>query len=99
MNRIEHLLTCAAEESNEVGQRACKAGRFGLSEVQPGQTLDNWERIVEEFHDLFSVLIILAMDSGHDLNDLYVSANKVHRKRERIVKYMDLAVESGALQL
>ena len=56
MNRLEHLLTIGAEECAEVAQRISKALRFGLEEVQPGQLLDNAERIREEFTDLCATL-------------------------------------------
>ena len=55
MNTIEHLLTCLAEECDEVGQRVMKALRFGLDEIQPGQDFTNAERIVLELHDLASM--------------------------------------------
>ncbi len=99
MNRIEHILSCVAEESNEVGQRACKASRFGLQEVQPGQAvpMDNWQRMVDEFHDLYSVLIMLAEDSGRDRSDLAPNASIIAAKRARVEKFMNLAIESGAL--
>ena len=55
MVRREHLLTCLAEECTEVGQRVTKALRFGLAEVQAGQTLTNRQRIAEEYRDLVAV--------------------------------------------
>ena len=48
MNRNEHLLWILAEECAEVAQRASKAARFGLEEVQPGQPLSNSRRILQE---------------------------------------------------
>lgn len=56
MNRAQYLLTCTSEECDEVGQRASKAVRFGLSEIQSGQDLTNAQRIVYEFNDLFAVM-------------------------------------------
>lgn len=64
MTRTEHLLTCVAEECLEVAQRATKALRFGLSEVQPGQPLNNAQRIAEELIDLFAVLRMLEAEDG-----------------------------------
>ena len=97
MDRIEHILSCVSEESHEVGQRACKAARFGLDEVQPAQSLNNWERIVGEFHDLYSVLIMLAEDSGRDRNDLAPTASIVGEKRAKVERFMLLAASTGAL--
>lgn len=41
-------LLILAEESLEVAHRVIKALRFGLQEVQPGQSMNNMERISEE---------------------------------------------------
>lgn len=53
------LLTVLAEEANEVGQRVCKALRFGLREIQPGQPHDNAFRIGLEIGDLLEVVNFL----------------------------------------
>ena len=45
MTREEHLLTIVAEECNEVAQRATKALRFSLEEIEPGQEFSNRERL------------------------------------------------------
>lgn len=52
MTRNEHLLKCLEEEGCELAHRVSKAMRFGLNEVQPGQSLTNAERIEEEFLDV-----------------------------------------------
>lgn len=97
MNRSEHLLTCLSEECNEVGQRVSKALRFGLTEVQRGQPLNNAERIVDELNDLFAVIAILIEEgilpdfldgSGEALTDA---------KRAKINRYMEIARSTGAL--
>jgi hypothetical protein len=64
MNRKEHLLAIVAEECNEVGQRAHKAMRFGINEVQDGQNLDNAARLIYEFNDLVGVMRMLH-NEGH----------------------------------
>lgn len=56
---VRELLDCLTEEIHEVGQRICKANRFGLAEVQPGQDLTNEERIVYELADLVAVVEML----------------------------------------
>ncbi len=98
MNRLEHILTCVAEESNEVGQRACKAGRFGLDEVQPGHSADNWERMIHEFHDLFGVLMMLSHEVERPWQDLIPAPHIIDAKVKRVEKYMAYAAEQGALQ-
>ena len=59
MNKNEYLLTCLAEECAEVAQRVSKALRFGVTEVQQGQPLNNAERIMGEINDLIAVVEIL----------------------------------------
>lgn len=61
MTRIEHLLTIVAEEATEIAQRATKALRFTLDEVQPGQDKDNRARLWHEVCDLVAVLELLGM--------------------------------------
>lgn len=56
MNRTEHLLWILSEECAEVAQRASKAARFGLEEIQPGHPLTNAERIAQELHDLMGAV-------------------------------------------
>lgn len=67
MNRTEYLLTVVAEECAEVAQRAAKAARFGLDQIQvdPHENPDgltNRERIVGEYNDLIGTLQMLGLD-------------------------------------
>lgn len=94
MNTGEHILACLAEECDEVGQRAMKALRFGLHEVQEGQTLNNAERIALELTDLLGVVQIL--ESRGDIK-VDRSPEAMLRKEARILKYMRYAAKSGAL--
>lgn len=50
------LLTILAEECAEVAQRATKALRFGLDEVQKGQHFDNAYRLSQEIGDFYCVV-------------------------------------------
>lgn len=86
MNEQELLLCCLAEECAEVAQRVSKALRFGLSEVQPGQDLDNAARITGELVDLNAVLTML-MDAGA-LPHLPMETAPYEAKREKVRKYM-----------
>lgn len=95
MNRQEHLLSCLAEECTEVGQRVSKALRFGLAEVQPGQSLTNAERIMEEFTDLVSVVEMLIAEGV--LQDR-LSPERVEAKQTKIEKFLAYAASVGALQ-
>jgi len=57
--RVRELLDCLTEELSEAIQRICKAQRFGLSEIQEGQSLTNDERIVYELADVETVIEML----------------------------------------
>lgn len=100
MNRLEHIMTCVSEESHEVGQRACKALRFGLDEVQPGQALPltNWDRMLGEYHDLMAMMIMLAMERGQSPDDILPPSEVLLAKMQRVEDYMHLARSGGALQ-
>lgn len=55
MTERQALLCKLAEECCEVAQRATKAMRFGMGEVQPGHAESNYERLLDEFLDLLTV--------------------------------------------
>ena len=59
MNLEQYLLTLLVEECAEVAQRATKAQRFGMNEVQPGQDLNNFQRLNGEINDLMTVMGLL----------------------------------------
>lgn len=89
MNEQEHLLTVLSEECAEVAQRVCKAARFGLSEIQPGQHEDNKRRIERELADLMAVA---------DLLGLRVRDEDKAAKIEKLKKYMGYSREIGTLE-
>lgn len=94
LNREQYILTLIQEECAELSQRASKALRFGLYEVQPGQELDNWERLRGEFVDLWTCVCLLDrllvnFDYDHD---------EVAAKISKIKKYMELSINRGILE-
>lgn len=91
MDRTEHLLSIVAEEAVEVAQRATKALRFGLTEVQPGQDLTNWLRLVGEFHDL-----IAALEMVHG-QPLTIWRDLIDAKKAKVEKYLAYSAELGTL--
>lgn len=95
MTRNEHLLAIVAEECDEVSQRALKALRFTVSEVQPGQPLDNAQRLVDELNDLIGAVHKLA-DAGI-IPDNWLSYAKVKAKGEKIERFLELSRSLGAL--
>lgn len=95
MTREEHLITILAEECAEVAQRCSKANRFGLSEIQGGQALDNSERICEEARDLVT---LLTMCRAEGLIDDFMPTREEHlAKVERVESTIRYAQELGTL--
>jgi NTP pyrophosphatase (non-canonical NTP hydrolase) len=79
----DELLKILIEECAEVIQRATKAQRFGLAEVQPGQDLSNAQRLAQEIGDvkcmvdrLIHYRLIL---SGHVVDAQAAKGKKLHR--------------------
>ena len=97
MDRREHLLTCLAEECAEVGQRVAKALRFGLAEVQAGQTLTNRQRIAEEYRDLVAVANILVEEGILAVQEMAVLQKDVDAKRAKIERFMEISRREGVL--
>lgn len=97
MNRVEHILTIVGEECAEVAQRASKAARFGLSEIQAGQDLDNRERILYEFADLCGALELL--NDGCLIEEVVSGLrSQIDAKKAKVEKYLDYSLQVGSLQ-
>jgi len=94
MNRTEHLLIHVAEECVEVAQRATKAAKFGLKEVQSGQELNNEERILLELNDLFGVIELLM---GCPIEGC-IDRKLIEAKHKKVEKYLEYSRECGTLQ-
>jgi hypothetical protein len=96
MTRREHLLVRAMEECAELTQRISKALVFGLDEVQPDphanpDSLDNRERLIEEYNDLVAVLEL----AGFPLQ--VINGRKLDAKRIKVDKYLRWSQERGLL--
>lgn len=96
MNKEQLLLGLLAEECAEIAQRASKASRFGLDEVQKGQDKNNRERLHEELNDLMGVVAMLNEQYDFGYN---VSLYAVLAKREKIEKYARYSAELGRVTL
>lgn len=97
MNRAEHMMTTAAEEAMEVGHRITKAMRFGTHEVQPGQELTNAQRVMDEFHDLLAMLLLLSTEGVMPLDGLIPHPSRLMRKREKFERFLAISAEQGTL--
>lgn len=93
MTRIEHLLVILMEECNEVSQRASKALRFTLDEVQPGQELSNEDRIWREFEDLMGVMELLKNERRHS----GIQAELVSAKMSKVERFLMYSKDVGTL--
>ena len=94
MTRIENLLVIVAEECGETAQRATKALRFILEEIQPGQELTNAERLVYEFNDIVAVMELLE-EAGVIKNAIDTEA--IAKKKARVAKYLERSVALGVI--
>lgn len=96
MTRTDHLLWILAEECAEVAQRASKAARFGLQEIQPGQEFTNAQRILHEYADLLTAVQMLEIEGA-----LYVSPEDINLRMEakqaKVEKFLKYSKECGTL--
>ena len=88
ISREKYLLNCIAEEANEIAIRASKAVRFGLEEVQPGQTKTNRARLVKELIDLATVVEMAGIKPLSSAE----AFSMMEAKREKVEKFYDYSV-------
>jgi hypothetical protein len=94
MNRLEHLLTIAGEEAVEVAQRAAKALRFGVGEVQPGQQLSNLQRMNGELCDLLAMFEMVHAEVGLTFG---IDLDAIEAKKVKVEKFLAYSRELGTL--
>jgi hypothetical protein len=95
MKLQEHLLTIVSEECAEIAQRSSKAIRFGLLDVQDGQKLDNAERLVDEFHDLIAVMLL--MEIRGIMPSVFPTTEQLEWKIKRKIEYIEVAKKFGTI--
>ena len=103
MTRTEHLLFILAEEAAEVAQRASKAARFGLAEVQPGQELTNAQRLMQEVNDFVAVCTMIAGPVVSPTSSLFKDdplkwTSAIGEKQAKIEKFLLYSAECGTLE-
>ncbi|WP_347989459.1 hypothetical protein [Methylomonas sp. AM2-LC] len=86
MNRLEHLLFILSEECSEVAQRASKAARFSMDEVQPGQDLTNEERIFEEMNDVLAIYEMIVTERQGKCG---LSRTKIEAKKQKVERFLN----------
>jgi hypothetical protein len=101
MTRQDHLLTIIAEECVETAQRATKALRFGIDEVQPGQDLTNSERLMQEAIDLAAALEMLAEQSPV-FRKIYEDSERTkkwrYEKIDKVNHFLEYSRQQGRLE-
>lgn len=96
LSEKQYLLICLAEECAEVQHRIAKALRFGLTEVEPGQPLNNTERLIAEVADLQAVLEMIDETTDLPIWDK-TTMRKIHEKQIKVRKFMDYSILQGTL--
>ena len=85
------LLDILIEECSEIIQRATKMKRFGVLEIQPGQDLNNAERLALECGD-FAEVARLVTDAGMaPWSHIKIG---VEHKQKQLAKYMQTTKDS-----
>jgi len=101
MTRQDHLLTIAAEECMETAQRITKALRFGMDEVQPGQEMNNAERIMQEYADLLCILGRIAKEDKTfhaAFNDVEQVGKWMSEKWKKVEHFLEYSAQQGRLE-
>ena len=83
--REQEILVILIEEAAEVQQRATKALRFGLPEIQPEQDLTNRTRLSEEIGDMLCTMD-MAFEEG--VIERPAAEFSYKRKEQRLEQYM-----------
>ncbi|MBQ0600896.1 hypothetical protein J7S78_13945 [Klebsiella oxytoca] len=96
MTETQYLLDVLSEECNEIAVRASKAIRFGLEEIQPGQTLTNAQRLALELDDLYGAIEML--NEKHP--GTYIpNRDNIDAKKVKVSKFMKYSELCGTVRL
>lgn len=95
MTEEQILLVMLMEECDETSQRASKAIRFTLDEIQSGQPLTNAERIVYEFNDIVAIMEILHYKK---LIPQMIDHEAISIKKAKIEKWLKYSKEIGTVK-
>jgi NTP pyrophosphatase (non-canonical NTP hydrolase) len=79
------ILDILIEECAEVIQRATKAKRFGLDEVQPGQPHTNAVRLAHEIGDVIAMIALCEEKCGVSRYEQMIG---MENKARQLAKYM-----------
>lgn len=91
--REREILIILMEECAEVQQRASKALRFGLADIEQGQSLRNRTRLAQEIGDLRSIVFLA---QGEGIIDADVVSQATYAKDRKLEIYMQTDPEDGS---
>jgi len=94
MNEREYALVVLIEELAEAQQRACKALRFGMDNIEPGKTETNAQALWREMGDMQGAAetVVEVYGSGG------TNRENVDAKKARIQYFMRYSADLGCLQ-
>jgi cell division GTPase FtsZ len=95
VNRVDHLLVVLAEEAAEVAKEATKCLRFGPHESEGEFYSTNAERVVEEFNDLYAIMIMLQNEGV--LQGKIIRARLLKLKKDSFEKALLWSKDCGRL--
>lgn len=95
MHLRDFLLIKLMEEAAEVQQRASKLIQFGPEEIQQGYTLNNAQRLREEWKDLQSVMRLMVEGGIVEPFTLEEFDTALEAKRAKLDKYLKLSYSYG----
>ena len=99
MNKIEYLLTCAAEEGGEISQAAAKCARFGLYDRHPiNDDIPNAALLIREINDLLGVVEAIE-EMGHPSFCMIGDRKQIDEKKEKLKKWMNYSSGVGCLDV
>ena len=88
------LLACALEELIETGQRITKCLRMGKGEIQPGQALNNADRVIYELAD---VMVLFDILRGRGFSN--VSDETFERWKQQKYKKLNRFLQQGQVDI
>ncbi len=84
MNYLEYLLSKVGQECGELTKEASKAAIFGLDSQEPVSGETNRERIMNEYHDLYAIMELLAENGFIRFK---INREQVERVKRKIISY------------
>ena len=97
MNLHQFISDLLQEECNEVGQRASKLSRFGYDEIQPGQPLNNLERLEDEIDDLLLRRALLHMAIDKEKKGVVIRDRKWVQKGKKVLAFAKLSMDRNQI--